>query len=538
MKYGNRHARIIRIEDRDSGRWPRYRRWMPAGQGVGGDSPDTASAVPGEVTQRAAKTVAASVVAETLGKVGTFVFVLLGARMLTQAEFGAFSYALAAATLLAAIPQWGFDSIVVRDASQDPSRLGVLLGETWVWRLVLSVPVILGAALFGAFTRPDLESGTAFVLVVGAALLDALTQTGRAAAVSRQRYGGVALAHVVQRLTTAILGAVALAIGLELVGFSSAFFLGAVIGAIGVGIAVHKLAVRVDLRAVTRRGLARLWRDSFALGLDLVLSMAVLRIDALLLGGIKGDEAVATYSVVTRVVETVLFLAWAVQHGLFPVMSASVAVARVRAAIERGMAVVAVAYVPFFVVMLLRGGEVVGVLFGSRYEDAAAAPAAWLAAAPLLIALGNLVSHALIARRRTRQVVIGTLAALVVNILLNLALIPAYGAEGAALATTAAYAAECALLLVLCARVVGFPRLEQTMAPSVAAGAVMALVVLGTPGGLAGELVLGSIAFFVVWLILTRWWAPDQLAVIRTFIARREPPSSGDSAVPSALDDL
>jgi len=488
----------------------------------------------GEVTRRAARTIAASVVAETIGKVGTFLFVLIGARSLTKDEFGAFSYALAAATLLAAIPQWGFDSVIVREASREPRRLPVLMGETWIWRLLLTLPVIIGAALFGALTRPDVESEAAFVIVVGATLLDALTQTGRAAGVSRQSYGGVAFAHIVQRLTTAVLGAAALAAGFELVGFSSALLLGSVIGTVGVWMAVRRLGVRVDFRGVTRRGLAVLGRESLPLGLDLVLAMAVLRLDAVLLGSIKGDSAVAT-SVVTRVVETVLFLAWAAQHGLFPVMSAADVGWRVRVAIERGLALVAAGYVPFLVIMALRGGAVVGLLFGSQYRGPAVDPAAWLAAAPLLIALGNLLTHALIAQRRSRQVVIGTLLALVVNIALNVVLIPSHGPEGAAAATTVAYLVENLLLMYYCARSVGTPRLDVALAPALCAGVAMAAVMLVVPGGPAIEIALGTVTFLLAWLALTYRFAPENLELLRSMLRRTQPE---DVSTPSALDDL
>jgi len=503
--------------------------------GATGAAASASGSVPvGEVTKRAARNVAAASIAELVGKAGTFLFVVIGARALSKSDFGAFSLALAAATLLAAIPQWGFDSIIVRDGSQDPDQLPQLVAEAWVWRLGLSVPVVVGAGIFGALTNRDAAASVAFVLVVLAVVIDTLSQTWRSAAVARQDYRGVAIAKVTQRIATAMLGAGAAWLGLELLGFSSAFLIGSVIGTLGSFLAVRALHVRAAFGRVTRQGLARMGRSSALIGLDGVFAIAVLRLDAVLLGWMKGDSAVAVYAVSTRLLETVLFLAWAVVSGLMPVMSAPGATWRVRLAIQRGMTVVAAVYVPFMVVMIVAGGQVVGLLFGARYEGPSTDVVAWLAPAPLFIAFGNLASSALVARYRAGLVVGGSVAAFVVNLGLNVALIPVLGPTGSAIATTAAYLVEGIVLFVMCSRVIGAPRVDQALAVPAVAGAAMALAMVITPGGLIAQLVTGGLVFGLGWLGLSRRFAPEGVAVVMSFL-RRAPT---DMTVPSTVDDV
>ena len=49
-----------------------------------------------------------------------------------------------------------------------------------------------------------------------------------------------------------------------------------------------------------------------ALGVDTVVAMALFRIDQVLLGAMKGDAAVGVYAAAYRLLETMLFVSWAV----------------------------------------------------------------------------------------------------------------------------------------------------------------------------------------------------------------------------------
>ena len=171
-------------------------------------------------------------------------------------------------------------------------------------------------------------------------------------------------------------------------------------------------------------------------------------------------------------------------------------------------------------------------LFGAKYAGPGATPLIWLAFSPLLIAYGNIASISLVARRRVRGAVTASILALVVNVGLNLVLIPMLGPTGAAIATTASYAFEAVILCVLCTQLFGFARIDRALAESVAAGGLMALVLVFVHVGTIPDLAVAGFVYAVAWLALNRRFAPQNVAVLRSFF-RRSGPSPED--VPTAI---
>lgn len=458
--------------------------------------------------------------ADVIGKVGAFVFLIVGARALSPAEFGSFSYAYAFAVLVAQFPLGGFDSVLIREASQHPEQLPMLVAESYTWRAIISVPVFVVSVAIGILTQPSGEAAGALVAVLVAIFLDTVMRTPLSAAQARKRLGGMALAQLIRRVVMGIAGAAAIGLGLGLGGYAGALLVGSSVGAVATLIAMRSLEVRADFAAVTRAGLRSMGISSVPIGLDVLVSGALLKIDALMLGSIKGDAALAPYAVAYRFVETGLFVAYGVVAAVYPVMSAAGSVERVRRSIERGMIVCAAAYVPFAVAVLFRGDAIVGTLFGSQYQAATTAVVGWLAFVPLLIAYGNLTNGALVSQRRVLGSVLASAAAAVFNIGVNAYLIPRMGAEGAAITTIASYAFEAVILSVLIVRAFGVPRLDRAMVESLVAGLVMAAVFFFVHWGTLIDVAVASVVYGIAWLALNYRFSPHNVAVLQGFLRR------------------
>jgi O-antigen/teichoic acid export membrane protein len=468
----------------------------------------------GPRTLRAARNAAVAAAAEVAGKVATLAFTVAAARTLSQADFGAFAYALSFSLLVATLPSWGFDALLIQRGSADPKRLRQMLSETLVWRTVVAVPVFLAAGIAGVAIRPTARSGVALAVVLVAVFIDIHSDAGRAAAAALQRQGGVSTALVVQRLITAGLAIGALAAGFGLIGLSVAYLAGTLVGAGGVVVSVRRLGLGLDLRSVGRAGLGATARLSLAVGLDAVAALALFRIDQVMLAAFKGDGAVGVYAAAYRLLETVLFLSWAVSRAVLPAMSASTETWRVRRGVEEGIAALAVLYVPFGVGLWIEAGPVLRFLYGSGYAAAGTTALRWLAGAPLLFAVGYLGGYGLLARGRRGRIVLATLVATTYNIGLNLILIPRLSGTGAAIVTTTSYALEAALTLVLLRSVIGWVRLHRSVGLPVAASAAMAVALLAMHRGVLVEVAAGMFVYGSVWYGLARWRAPSQLAVI------------------------
>ncbi len=485
---------------------------------------------PGPVTRRAARNALAVSAAQVAGKVATLAYTIAAARVLGAHDFGTFAYALSFALLVATLPSWGFDPLLVQRGSRDPREIPRLLSETLVWRTAIAVPVFGAAAIASVALRPDSESAVTFVLILVAIAVEVYADAGHAAAAALQNQTWTSASLVVQRFLTAALAVASLALGFDLAGLAVAYLAGSVAGAAGVALSVRRLGVSLDFRAVNRRGLWDTARMSIAIGIDTVISLALFRIDQVMLGALKGDAAVGVYAAAYRLLETVLFVSWAVAKAVFPVMSASTHSWRVRRGVEQGLAAVGLLYVPFGVGLLIEAEPVLRVLYGHHYAVTGTLSVRWLAMAPLVFAAAYLGAYGLLARERRWQVVTVSLVALGVNVGLNLVLIPAFSSTGAAAATTLSYLVEALVTFALLAPDTGWPRLARGLAPSTVASGAMAIVLLVVRAGLAVEVPLGVALYVAAWYPLARWWTPEQLALIATFLPRRGP--DGDPEEP------
>ncbi len=456
-----------------------------------------------------------------MGKVATLAWTVLAARSLTQAEFGVFFFALTLGLLLSAAASWGFVPVMVQEASVDPTRLPGHLTSTLAWQLLLGIPLFVLAGIVAAALRPSGDARTAIALVLAAVLLDMLSESNRAASAAAQDQAGTAKALVLQRFVTVVLIAVALALGGGLVGLCTAFLAASVVGFVAHQWAARSLGVRIDCSALAPRQMFAFLRLTPLIGLTALLLMLLFRLDALLLAALQGDAAVGVYAAAYRLLETVLFIVFALRSAVFPVMSATAAPAVVRRGVETGFAAIAVVYLPFAAVCLVEARSVLTLLYGDSYAEQGASVLRWLALAPLAYGVAFLVNAALQSRRRLRPMLLAALAATVANIVLNLALIPHFAAAAAAFTTTVSYVLESVILLVILRRLdpdvrLGRPLLESGIASIVAA---VILIVLRLP--LLVELPVAVLAYSACWVMLAQRWSPEQLWVVKSVLPKR-----------------
>jgi PST family polysaccharide transporter len=183
-----------------------------------------------------------------------------------------------------------------------------------------------------------------------------------------------------------------------------------------------------------------------------VAEVIYLRIDIVLLERLRGVHEAGTYAVAARLSEVWYMVPVALMGAMFPVLwrrrSNPVDYARgLQASLD---ALFALAFTLAVLVQLF-GGPLVDLLFGEQF--AAATPVLQIHIwAGVFIFMRALLSRWLLAEDLLRFSLVTHLAGALMNVALNLVLIPAHGAVGAALATVVSYACAGWLALFLADR--------------------------------------------------------------------------------------
>lgn len=478
-----------------------------------------AGAEVGTRTLRTARGLAALGVGEIVGKLAALVLVVVAARALGPADFGVFAFALALGTLVAILPSWGFDTLLIQRGSVGHDQLPALLAELLTLRIALAAPVLVLLAAGELVQRGPGTAGWASVLVVFACLLDTFSDGFRSAATAREAQGRCAVVQIVQRVSGTGLVILAMITHGGLLGVSAGYTAGSVIGLLGMSVALRRLGITPAWRSVTRACVRDTLRRSHVLGAYAVVSMALLKINIVLLGLQAGDVAVGVYAAAYRLLETVLFIPWVVSRALYPVMTAAPDPDRIRRGVDRGVAVISALFLPYAVVLLLRGDQLLTLIYGNTFAVQGAPVLLWLAAAPLFFGLANIVGNALLAHGPNVRLLIGSSLALVVNLALVLTLVPVAGVVGASVATTVAYLVEAVSLGIFAHRQVNELVRARSQVSSVAAAAAAAIVLM-VPLPLVPALLLAAASFALTWYVTATTFDVEQVLVVRRLLSR------------------
>jgi O-antigen/teichoic acid export membrane protein len=247
------------------------------------------------------------------------------------------------------------------------------------------------------------------------------------------------------------------------------------------------------------------------------------RADMLLLEMLRGSREVGIYAAPVRLVEVANLLPALLMTSIYPLLVGAAPHDPVRAdrLFRVSLRFLTAAVVPVILAEVFWAKPLVRVLFGPEY-GAAAAVLPILAATPLLAFTDIVLNSYLLATGREKRNALLVAVAAAVNVALNLVLIPAHGAVGAAWATLLAWGVRIAVTFAPRDTRPAAVGAVRSILPATAAGALAALLVAwtGVHGVAAG--VLGALVYAGALLPL-RGLRADELQEILRALRRGGP---------------
>jgi O-antigen/teichoic acid export membrane protein len=124
-----------------------------------------------QLLARVAKNASFTLVAQVLARLVRMGYVLVMARMVSEAEFGFYNFGSSLALILTALSSLGLETMIVREIVRDPDRARSYLGSALVFKTVLSAAVLAVTAAFGAAIGLEQRSQVALLLISAALVL-------------------------------------------------------------------------------------------------------------------------------------------------------------------------------------------------------------------------------------------------------------------------------------------------------------------------------------------------------------------------------
>ncbi len=359
----------------------------------------------------------------------------LATRLITThvgpTNYGLFVTALTFVTSVMLLTDLGITSIMGRDIAKHPDGAAEILGQNLGLRLTLSVLIIPLVVFVGLilYKAPSLR----WTLVLFAAsvpfnAIQAISLGYYVASIRNYVASGISLLQQVL-----FVGGVAIAIpnGFGIIGCATSYLIATAVS----GVAAY-FVVRRELRFKPQFNL-RGWREVFSrsasLGAIQVINLLYLKADTLLLSKMTKARAVGLYGVAYSFVNLIVVAPALILMSVMPLMATSSG-ERFEKLLRRtghGLAVLGAASV---MVTVLFAPQAIDILSGHRFLGASTA-LRLLGLSCYFSYLNSALGYAAVACNRHHRLVVVSAIGLVLNVGLNIALIPTLGINGSALST-------------------------------------------------------------------------------------------------------
>ncbi len=379
--------------------------------------------------------------ADKILRLGVSLFVTAWvARYLGPEQYGLLSYAAALIALLGAIGGLGLEGILVREFVRDPNSAPTLLGTALVLRLVGGTAVFLIAFALAIVIRPNNHGLAALVAIIALGNIlqafDVLDQWFQSKLLSKR----TVVAKNTAFLIMAVIKVVLILYQAPLLAFAAAATGEITIGAAALLVAYKGTGERIKTLKFELPMAHKLLKESWPL---IISGMAVgiyMRIDQIMLGQMMGDKAVGIYTAATKLTEFSYIIPTMIMASaspaLFSLRNTNEVIFIQR--LEQLFRLLVGLALAMAISMTLFSGVIVRLLYGNSYAESGMVLAVHVWAA-VFVYLGVAQHPWYLSVGLIKLAAIRTVAGALVNIGLNLLLIPRYGPVGAATATLLSY---------------------------------------------------------------------------------------------------
>ena len=382
-----------------------------------------------------------------LGIVLGIVANILLARLLDPEDFGKYIFFISLIPVILALAAGGMNQFLLKELTSYivDEKWGLLKGllkAAGTWVIIISAALILASVLFDAYFMPqpkewqfeNLQLIVLFIPIMGLQLINSVLLKS----MRHPIYSEVTSSLLVPSLYIILLLLVSLNQRLTVEVSLQAYLMVNSVALVVILYFVYK-KVKSRIRVAPSGYEYRKWFKSYVpftlIGLVNVLN---LKVNILALGLFSSAENISGFGVAEKaamLVSTALGVANMVTAPYLVEMFKNNKMRNFDNSIQKVYRIMLLAVVPFAVIMIIYGKEVIGFLYGIKYADIAYGPLVILMLGQIVNVYFGSVGNILSMTGYQKYVLNALIAGLILNVTLSYLLIPVLGAVGAALSS-------------------------------------------------------------------------------------------------------
>lgn len=363
------------------------------------------------------------------------ILLILAGRYLGNVNYGIFTFSLAFVFIIEIFVDFGLSELSQRSVTRDKSLAGKYFGNILIWKLIVSSVVFVILILTINLLKSSSEVRFTVYLLGFAHILRSFKSTCRALFRAFERFGLDCLTMYIERLSLLAAGVVVLILGGGLISFASVFLIVRVFDlALTFGILnwkIVKIIPQFDLSF-----LKKLQMKALPFGLFAVIITLYSYTDTMMLSFMRTDAEVGWYNAAYKIYEGLTVFPIIICVVLYPRLSQLFLLNKKAHSLLSSKAVKYMLIISFPIIIygIMFSKNIINILFGREFQNSVVA---------LQILLGGII---FVFQIRLFQIILNSidkqkvvmyvgLAGLILNVFLNLLLIPKYGFKGAAATT-------------------------------------------------------------------------------------------------------
>lgn len=387
------------------------------------------------------------------GKLLSLIVGLIIARYLGPTGFGDLNFILALVAIMAAVGALGLDTFIIRELINEPDKQNEILGTSLGLRVIVNallIPITVAFYLF-FYDQVEVKATPLTLLVV---LLSGASFFKSFNVIDAYFQSQVKSKYVVHVQNTVLLIAAALKIivvslGLSLFWIVLVLFIEGFILAIGLIAIYQKKGGNIYNWTFSWERGKGLLAKSFPLILSAVMVSIYMKIDQVMLMTV-GREAVGIYSAAANLSEAWYFIPVAIVTSVFPAIihARKTDLPRYKKRLGNLYDLLVLISLPVALFISFFAEDITMLVYGDKFPGVGIILSIHIWSG-VFVFLGSASSQYLIAEGYTSISFYRTATGALVNVVLNLWLIPLYGGVGASIATLVACAVTTFYLLIL-----------------------------------------------------------------------------------------
>ena len=360
------------------------------------------------------------------------------ARYLGAEQFGVLSYAIAFVAIFSTIAKLGLDGIVVRELVIDSSQKDKYLGTAF-WLKFGGAFFSLAVVALALQLTSNNYTTKLYILIIACGMISQSFEVVTFYFQSQVQAKYISSGKLMQLLLSSLLKIYLVYVDGDLKWFVLVSLVDQITLAAAYFIVYRRQQLGGFIRSFDYATAKQLLKDSWPLIFSGFVVMIYMRIDQVMIKEMLGDKEVGVYSVAVRLSEVWYFIPMVITNSLFPsvINAKKVSQELYYARLQRLYSFMVWIAIAVAIPTTFLSDWLVAILYGEAYQGAGQILKihVW---ASVFVFLGVASSAWLTSENLQRYAFSRTFAGAVINVVLNLVLIPAYGILGAVIATVIA----------------------------------------------------------------------------------------------------